>query len=65
MNSNANGFLSTFSIFAKVYQAVKIYTKAVPEVNYQDLERQFRAAKFNIYLIAVVCVFVSTPIKQG
>jgi len=31
-----------------------IYTKAQPELSFQDLEKQFRAANFSVYLIANV-----------
>ncbi|KAL2045292.1 hypothetical protein N7G274_002375 [Stereocaulon virgatum] len=32
--------------------AFKIYSKAVPDVTYEDLERAFRGNNFNVYLIA-------------
>ncbi len=35
-------------------QALRIYSKANPGLGYDELESQFRAAEFNIFLIALV-----------
>lgn len=37
-------------------QAVKVYSKAVPDTTYAQLERSFRDNNFKIYLIAIVRV---------
>jgi hypothetical protein len=39
---------------SNLIQALAIYSKAQPELSYQDLEKKFRAANFSIYLIASV-----------
>jgi hypothetical protein len=36
-------------------QALKIYTKAVPDASFVDIEEKMRQESFNIYLIALVC----------
>ena len=33
------------------YQAIKVYSKAVPDTTWDQLERGFRANKFNTYII--------------
>ena len=37
-----------------VYQGIKIYSKAVPQATFADIERKMREDNFNIYLIAMV-----------
>ena len=41
-------------------QAIKTYTKAIPDTTYDQLERSFRHFGFNTYLIA----YVSFPSKR-
>jgi hypothetical protein len=35
-------------------QAIQIYTKAVPEATYVNIEKKMREEEFKIYLIALV-----------
>ena len=37
--------------------AIKVYAKSTPELDYVQLEEAFRREEFNTYIIAYVCIF--------
>lgn len=44
--------MATCKSAKSVYEAIRVYSKAVPETTWEQLERAFRTNQFNTYLIA-------------